>query len=87
MYTPAEWTKRETEYRAREERQKKLEAVTVAMAQPGQMQAERDTNQQGEESLAGPCGRSFRQNRHQVVFVRPARRSRAPYDLDRNFQQ
>jgi hypothetical protein len=50
MYTPAEWTKRESEYRAREERQKKLEAATVAMAQPGQMQAERDTNQQGEES-------------------------------------
>ncbi len=50
MYTPAEWTKRETEYRAREEKQKKLEAATIGFAQPGQMQAERDTNQQGEGS-------------------------------------
>ena len=50
MYTPAEWNKREADYRAHEEKQKKLEAATVGFAQPGQMQAERDTNQQGEES-------------------------------------
>ena len=50
MYTPAEWTKRETEYRAREEKQKMLEAATIGFAQPGQMQAERDSNQQGEGS-------------------------------------
>jgi DUF1680 family protein len=50
MYTPTEWTKRETEYRAREEKQKKLEAATIGFAQPGQMQAERDANQQGENS-------------------------------------
>jgi len=30
--------------------QKKLEAATIGFAQPGQMQAERDTNQQGEGS-------------------------------------
>ncbi len=50
MYTPAEWTKRETDYPRREEKQKKLEAATVGFAQPGQMQAERDANQQGEDS-------------------------------------
>jgi hypothetical protein len=50
MYTPVEWTKREADYRAREEKQKKLEAATIAFAQPGQMQAERDVNQQGESS-------------------------------------
>jgi uncharacterized protein len=50
MYSPAEWTKREAAYRTREEKQKKLEAATVAFAQPGQMQAERDANQQGENS-------------------------------------
>ena len=50
MYSPTEWTKREADYRARAEKQKKLEAATVAFAQPGQMQAERDANQQGEES-------------------------------------
>jgi hypothetical protein len=50
MYTPAQWTSRETEFRAREEKQKKLEAATLGFAQPGQMQAERDTNQQGDSS-------------------------------------
>jgi DUF1680 family protein len=50
MYTPVEWTKREDEYRAREEKQKKLEAATVGFTQPGQMQAERDANQLGEGS-------------------------------------
>ncbi len=50
MYTPADWTKREADYLAREEKRKKLEVATIAFAQPGQMQAERDSNQQGEDS-------------------------------------
>jgi DUF1680 family protein len=50
MYTPTEWSKRQTEILAREAKQKKLEAATVGFAQPGQMQAERDANQQGENS-------------------------------------
>jgi uncharacterized protein len=50
MYTPVEWTKRQTEYLAADEKRKKLEAATIAFAQPGQMQAERDSNQQGEDS-------------------------------------
>jgi hypothetical protein len=50
MYSPGEWAKRESDYRAREAKQKKLEAATLSFAQPGQMQAERDTNQQGEGS-------------------------------------
>ena len=50
MYAPAEWTKRETEFRAGEEKQKKLEGATIGFVQPGQMQAERDSNQQGEGS-------------------------------------
>ena len=50
MYSPTEWSKKEAEYKAREEKQKKLEAATVGFAQPGQMQAERDANQQGEGS-------------------------------------
>jgi DUF1680 family protein len=49
-YTPAEWATREAEFRAREAQQKKLEAATIGFAQPGQMQAERDSNQQGEGS-------------------------------------
>jgi len=51
MYAPAEWTRKETEFRAREEKQKKLEAATLGFAQPGQMQTERDFNQQGDGSL------------------------------------
>jgi hypothetical protein len=50
MYTPTEWAKRESEFRAQQEKQKKLEAATLGFAQPGQMQAERDANQQGESS-------------------------------------
>jgi DUF1680 family protein len=50
MYAPAEWTRKETEIRAREDKQKKLEEATIGFAQPGQMQAERDSNQQGEGS-------------------------------------
>jgi hypothetical protein len=50
MYTPAEWAKKEAEYRAEQEKQKKLVASTVGFAQPGQMQTERDANQQGERS-------------------------------------
>ena len=48
MYTPAEWSRKETEFRTLAEKQKKLDAATVGFAQPGQMQAERDSNQQGE---------------------------------------
>jgi len=61
MFTPEEWKKESEAYAAEEEKQKKLEAATVAFAQPGQMQTERDFNQQGEESspvqLEGRYGR------------------------------
>jgi uncharacterized protein len=50
MFTPEEWKKRSETLAADEEKQKKLEAATVAFAQPGQMQAERDFNEQGEET-------------------------------------
>ncbi len=48
LYTPADWDKREASIRAAEEKRRKLEAATVGFAQPGQMQAERDANYQGE---------------------------------------
>jgi len=61
MFTPEEWKKKSEAYAAEQEKQKKLEAETVAFAQPGQMQTERDFNQQGEESspvqLEGRYGR------------------------------
>jgi hypothetical protein len=61
MFTPDEWQKKSAAYAAELEKRKKLEEATVAFAQPGQMQAERDFNQQGEDSsplqLEGHFGR------------------------------
>jgi DUF1680 family protein len=50
MFTPDEWKKKSEAFAAEQAKQKKLEAATVAFAQPGQMQTERDFNQQGEDS-------------------------------------
>jgi hypothetical protein len=64
MHTPEEWKKKSEAYTAEQEKQKKLEAATVAFAQLGQMQTERDFNQQGEETspvqLEGRYGRRGR---------------------------
>jgi hypothetical protein len=49
-FTPQEWEKKARDYASQQERQKRLEAATIAFAQPGQMQPERDFNQQGEDS-------------------------------------
>ncbi len=62
LFTPAEWDKKAVELLAVRERQRKLEAATVGFVQPGEMQPERDFNQQGEETTpvrnAGRAGRS-----------------------------
>lgn len=50
MYTPDEWKQKSEAYAAEQEKQKKVEAATVAFAQPGQMQTERDFNEQGEDT-------------------------------------
>ncbi len=50
VFTPEEWSKRSAENKAAEEKQQKLQAVTIAFAQPGDVQSERDFNEQGEES-------------------------------------
>jgi uncharacterized protein len=50
VFAPQEWQKRSKAYADEQENQKKIEAATVAFAQPGQMQAERDFNEQGEDS-------------------------------------
>ena len=51
MFTPQEWQKKSEAYAAEQEKKRKLDAATVAFAQPGQMQTERDFNQQGEDTL------------------------------------
>lgn len=50
MFTPEEWKQKSEAHVAEQEKQKKLQTATVAFAQPGQMQTERDFNQQGEET-------------------------------------
>jgi DUF1680 family protein len=50
LFTPAEWDKRAQEVAAARLREQKLERATVAYAQPGEMQPERDYNMQGEDS-------------------------------------
>lgn len=50
VFTPAEWDKRSEQIAAERERLRKLEESTVAYAQPGEMQPERDFNFQGEDS-------------------------------------
>jgi DUF1680 family protein len=61
LFTPQEWDQRAAELAAERERQRKLEAATVGFAQPGEMQAERDANMQGEDTeplrLQGRAGR------------------------------
>jgi hypothetical protein len=50
LFTPQEWAKKAEEIAASNEKQQKLELATVAYAQPGEMQPERDYNWQGEDS-------------------------------------
>jgi DUF1680 family protein len=48
LYTPAQWTAHAAGIEAAQEKQRRLEAATIGFAQPGQLQAERDANYQGE---------------------------------------
>jgi hypothetical protein len=50
LYTPEEWEVKAAEVAEEQEKRRRLEAATVAYAQPGEMQPERDFNQQGEDS-------------------------------------
>jgi len=50
VFSPKEWDERAAAYQAEQEKQHKLEALTIAFAQPGEMQSERDFNEQGEDS-------------------------------------
>jgi hypothetical protein len=70
LFTPAEWEAKSAEHLAEQEKQRKLEAATVAYAQPGEMQPERDFNFQGEES--SPVR----------VMERPARRGAKWFSFD-----
>jgi DUF1680 family protein len=72
LYTPAEWEKKSAEVAAERERDRKLEAATVAFVQPGEMQPERDFNQQGENTtIARVNGRPGRTGRGWFSFDVP----------------
>jgi DUF1680 family protein len=64
LFTPTEWEKKSAEIAAERERLRRRDAATVGYVQPGEMQPERDYNQQGEETspvrVAGRAGRSAR---------------------------
>jgi DUF1680 family protein len=70
LFTPPEWEKKAAELLAARERQRKLEAATIAFVQPGEVYFERDFNQQGEETT------SVR------IEGRPGRRARKWFSYD-----
>ena len=70
LYTPQEWAKKAGQIAAERERQHQLELATVGFVQPGQMQSERDFNEQGEDSSPDR------------VMDRPARRGRNWFSFD-----
>ncbi|MGE5294167.1 MAG: beta-L-arabinofuranosidase domain-containing protein [Solirubrobacterales bacterium] len=71
MFTQAAWGQKKAEYAAEQERQRKLKAATVAYAQPGEMQPERDFNYQAGE------GASL-----QRIQGRPGRRATGWFSFD-----
>ena len=71
LFTQPEWEEKKAEYAAEQERQRKLEMATVAYAQPGEMQPERDFNYQGSNDA-----------RVTRVMGRPGRRARTWFSFD-----
>jgi hypothetical protein len=72
VFTPPEWTERSQQVATERERQRKLDLATVANAQPGEMQAERDFNEQGENSEPDRImGRAARRGRNWFSFDLP----------------
>jgi hypothetical protein len=56
-----EWLSREAKYKSEVARERELEAITVDVTQPGEMQPERDHNMQGESTIFGEHqGRKWR---------------------------
>ncbi|HEY7089849.1 MAG TPA: beta-L-arabinofuranosidase domain-containing protein [Tepidisphaeraceae bacterium] len=53
VFTTQQWAQKAATYAAEQEKQRKIEAATVAFAQPGEMQPERDFNYQGEGASTG----------------------------------
>lgn len=72
FFTHREWLEREEQYVAEQKRLARLVAATVGFAQPGEMQPERDYNQQGEETWADRvAGRACRRGKKWFSFDLP----------------
>jgi hypothetical protein len=72
LFTEADWQARSAELAREAEARRRLEAATVAYAQPGEMQPERDFNQQGEEtSPERTMGRAGRRGKKWFSFDLP----------------
>ena len=78
LFTEPEWKEKEAEYAAEEERLRKLESATVAYAQPGEMQPERDFNYQspGDAWVVRMMGRPGRWGRSWFSFDLPVEADR-----------
>ena len=67
-----EWEKKSAGVAAERERRQKLQLATVAFVQPGEMQSERDFNEQGEDSSPDRVmGRAARHGRNWFSFDLP----------------
>ena len=72
LFTSADWEKRAAEIAREREQRRQLEQATVAFAQPGEMQPERDFNQQGEDSEPDRVmGRAGRRGKNWFSFDLP----------------
>src|SRR2546425_1438260 len=72
IYTPDGWSSKTEELAAEQARQRKLEAATIAFAQPGDAQKEKDFNEQGEESTPDRAmGRQSRRGKKWFSFDLP----------------
>ena len=72
LYTPVQWQTESAKIAGERERQRELEAATVAFVQPGEMQPERDFNQQGENTQpVRVAGRAARRGSNWFSFDVP----------------
>jgi DUF1680 family protein len=80
LFTPAEWEKQAEGMAAERRRRQELERATVAFVHPGEAQAERDYNLQGEETsvfVEPISGRRGRRGRKWFAFDVPVKRQDA----------
>lgn len=70
LLTPAEWRQKAAEIAEARDELRQLQLATVAFVRPGEMQSERDFNEQGEDSSPDQ------------VMDRPARRGRSWFSFD-----